>query len=285
MRTSGLLKRGVTPVVLLSMLFLCFGGGAVASEPTSPAQVVERPEVVRGFNTYGAAMTEQNVDELRDEYGANVVRLQIHPTNYAQKHGVPLSQAWDEVLDETEQGLQEAARHGIMTVVDLHSVPIAASKNSPAFWSDDATLDVLVSCWDEIVERLAPYRDYIWGYDLLNEPHNTAELPLGASKWHAWAQQLTDTIRSADQTTPIIYEASPGALPRGFIENEWIDAGPGIPCSTRVIFSSSMMTMSSTPCTGTSSMPTRTRGPRSITAAPSPRTGRARWSIPGRTTA
>lgn len=229
MRKPVLRKYGLVPVLLASMLLSCFGGSAAASEQRSPGSVVERPGTVRGFNTYGAAMTEQNVNELRNEYGANVVRLQIHPQNYAQQHNVPLSQAWDDMLDVTEQGLKEAARQGLMTVVDLHSLPIPGSKNAPEFWNDDATLDVLISCWKEIVQRLAPYRDYIWGYDLLNEPHNTAELPLGASKWHGWAQQLTDTIRTLDQTTPIIYEASPGALPRGFIENEWIDAGPGYP--------------------------------------------------------
>lgn len=230
MHTTGLLRRGLVPVALIAIAISHMGLGSPASAlaQESPA-VVDRPDIVRGFNTYGAAMTEQNVDELRNEYGANVVRLQIHPQNYAAKHKVSLDQAWDAVLDETERGLQEAARQGLMTVVDLHSVPIPGSKNAPAFWADDATADALVSCWEEIVQRLAPYREYIWGYDLLNEPHNTAELPLGAAKWPDWAQQMTDAIRVLDETTAIIYEASPGALPRGFIENEWIDAGPGYP--------------------------------------------------------
>lgn len=203
---------------------------ATFSEPAvAETATVTRPDVVRGFNTYGAAMTPQNVDELRDEYGANVVRLQIHPQNYAQQKQVSLEQAWTASLDLTEQGLIEAAREGIMTVLDLHSVPIPGSKNAPAFWDDDATAAVLVDCWQQIVERFAPYRDYIWGYDLLNEAHNTAELPLGAAKWPGWAQQITDAIRELDSTTAIIFEPSPGALPRGFIENEWIDAGPGYP--------------------------------------------------------
>ena len=202
---------------------------AAAAEETTAASGVVRPDTVRGFNTYGAAMTPQNVDELRNEYGANVVRLQIHPQNYATKHNVPLDQAWKAVLDETEQGLIEAGRRGMMTVLDLHSVPIPGSKNAPAFWDDDATAAVLVDCWQQIVERFAPYRDYVWGYDLLNEAHNTAELPLGAAKWPGWAQQITDAIRARDTETPIIFEPSPGALPRGFKENEWIDAGPGYP--------------------------------------------------------
>lgn len=218
-----MLLRRCMPVLVAALLSPWFGGSAAAAE------VVARPETVRGFNTYGSAMTQQNVGELRNEYGANVVRLQIHPQSYAQRNNVPLPQAWDYMLDVTELGLKEAARQGLMTVVDLHSVPIPGSQNAPEFWNNDATLDALISCWEEIVQRFAPYQDYIWGYDLLNEPHNTAELPLGASKWHGWAQQLTNTIRTFDQTTPIIYEASPGALPRGFIENEWIDAGPGYP--------------------------------------------------------
>lgn len=230
-----LFGRRTVGAVLASVLLL--GGlwaptvvadAAAAVGNEAPAEVI-RPDTVRGFNTYGAAMTQQNVGELRNEYGANVVRLQIHPQNYAQQNQVSLEQAWEASLDLTEQGLIEAAREGIMTVLDLHSVPIPGSKNAPAFWNDDATAGVLVESWQEIVERFAPYRDYIWGYDLLNEAHNTAELPLGAAKWPGWAQQITDAIRVLDATTPIIFEPSPGALPRGFKEGEWIDAGPGYP--------------------------------------------------------
>ncbi|MGV8882066.1 MAG: glycoside hydrolase family 5 protein [Rhodoglobus sp.] len=218
----------LTAGVLLAS-FVTFTPATSADAVEEPSVDVVLPETVRGVNTYGAAVTQQGAQELRDEYGANVVRLQIHPQNYAQQKGVSLEQAWDDVLDLTEQGLIEAARKGMVTVLDLHSVPIPGSKNASAFWADDATLDVLIECWEEIVQRFAPYRDYIWGYDLLNEAHNTAELPLGAAKWPGWAQQITDAIRELDSTTSIIFEPSPGALPRGFIEDEWIDAGPGYP--------------------------------------------------------
>lgn len=219
----------VCVLIVVALLTSNTAADAAVMQETQENVEVVRPDIVRGFNTYGAAMTQQNVDELRHEYGANVVRLQIHPQNYAQQKHVSLEQAWAASLDLTEQGLIEAAREGIMTILDLHSVPIPGSKNAPAFWDDDATADVLVENWQEIVERFAPYRDYIWGYDLLNEAHNTAELPLGAAKWPGWAQQITDAIRVLDSTTPIIFEPSPGALPRGFKENEWIDAGPGYP--------------------------------------------------------
>lgn len=222
--------RSALAVVAAAALLLTFlPGAASAVEASTTAPPVDRPEIIRGFNTFGERLTPQNAAIVRNEYGANAVRLQIHPQQYAQQHNLSLDQAWDKSLDLTVQGLEEAARNGMMSIIDLHSVPIAGSKNAPAFWTDENSLIALVASWEEIVDRLAPYREYIWGYDLLNEAYNSAELPLGAANWPLWAQEITDAIRAVDQVTPIIFEPSPGALPRGFKENEWIDAGPGYP--------------------------------------------------------
>jgi hypothetical protein len=114
----------------------------------------------------------------------------------------------------------------------MHEPPLAnpaLKTNTDEFWNDDANRQLLIDSWKEIAQRFEPYRNNIWGYDLLNEPFNKSELPIGNEKWPIWAQDITDAIRAYDKQTPIIYEASPGALPRGFVENKWIDAGPPYP--------------------------------------------------------
>ncbi|UVJ39226.1 cellulase family glycosylhydrolase [Arthrobacter sp. CJ23] len=229
MKWSARSKSVLTLVAAASLLLTYPPEAASAVDATTDAPHIDRPEIIRGFNTFGDRLTPQNADTVRNDYGANAVRLQIHPQQYAQQHSVSLEQAWDKSLDLTVQGLDEAARKGMMSIIDLHSVPIPANKNSPTFWADENSLVALVASWEEIVQRLAPYREYIWGYDLFNEAYNSAELPLGAADWPGWAQEITDAIRVTDQATPIIFEPSPGALPRGFKENEWIDAGPGYP--------------------------------------------------------
>lgn len=185
------------------------------------------PPLIRGVNSvrpgeYGRA---------RGQFGANAVRYFLTPQSMANSGGYSVAQAWQLQLELLERGVRAAARQGMWTVVDLHQPPNAdrVAAQRPEFWADDGNLDVLVGAWRDIVQRLTPYRDYIWGYDLLNEPYNKDELPLGASKWPRWAQAVVDDIRTRDATTPIVLEPGPGALPRGFVENEWIDAGPGYP--------------------------------------------------------
>lgn len=186
------------------------------------------PTVVRGFNTSAFG----DLKRAKEVFGANVFRLQLTPRTEAVRSGVPITIAWQRQLEYMEGALQEAARQGMYVIVDLHEPPLAdpnLKTNTDDFWNNDVNGQLLVDSWKEIVQRFAPYRNNIWGYDLLNEPYNKSELPIGNEKWPVWAQQITDAIRMYDKNTPIIYEASPGALPRGFVENKMIDAGPGYP--------------------------------------------------------
>jgi aryl-phospho-beta-D-glucosidase BglC (GH1 family) len=219
-------KRRVSIVLLAAILLMGFVNFFPIRASADSGSTVFEPRIVRGFN----AAINDNIGKAKD-FGANVVRLQLIPRNEAVNSNISIAEAWQKQLNKLESAIKEVAKKGMTAVIDMHNFPYpdSVSMNSSAFWDNDANLTVLINSWEEVVQRFAPYRNYIYGYDLLNEPYNQSELPLGASKWPIWAQQVVDAIRVYDQTTPIIYEVSPGALPRGFIEDEWIDAGPGYP--------------------------------------------------------
>ncbi|MBW5448550.1 cellulase family glycosylhydrolase [Cohnella sp. CFH 77786] len=227
------MKRTARPVRIRMLavwmaLSLGLAGMWTPDAPKAEAGGTFQPTVVRGFNT--SAFT--GLARAKDVYGANVFRLQLTPRTEAARSGVSISVAWQRQLENMEGALKDAARLGMYVIVDLHEPPLAnpaLKTNSDAFWFDDANKQLLIDCWKEIAQRFAPYRNNIWGYDLLNEAYNYSELPLAAANWPVWANEITDAIREYDPQTPIIYEVGPGALPRGFIENQWIDAGPPFP--------------------------------------------------------
>jgi hypothetical protein len=160
---------------------------------------------------------------MKDVFGANVVRLQLKPVTEATRNGISIAAAWQKQLDKMEFALKDAARRGMYVIIDLHEPPIADPSQTPTtvgFWNNEANLQILIDSWKEIAQRFAPYRYNIWGYDLLNEPTNPQELPQGVEKWPDWAQQIVNAIRVYDTQTPIIYQASPGALPKAYTENQ-----------------------------------------------------------------
>jgi hypothetical protein len=207
------------------------GANATPSLPPQAAPQAQaagfQPPMIRSVNS----VRPRDYVRARENFGANAVRYFLTPQSMAASGGMSVAQAWHLQLELLEAGVREAARLGMWVIVDLHQPPNGdrIPFQRPEFWANDGNLDVLIGAWRDIVQRITPYRDNIWGYDLLNEPYNRDELPLGASKWPGWAQAMVDDIRTRDATTPIVLEPGPGALPRGFIENEWIDAGPGYP--------------------------------------------------------
>ncbi len=203
---------------LLVIVSLAWAGVVFPSGNKADAIGEFSPPLVRGFNTsaYG------DLPRMKSVFKPNVVRLQLKPRTEALISGVSIAQGWQIQLDKMEGALQESAKQGMYVVIDLHDVPLSdpnLKTTSPEFWGDDTNKQVLVDSWTEIAQRFAPYRGNIWGYDLLNEPYNSAELPNAASKWPSWAQQIVNAIRIHDTVTPIIYEVSPGAIPRGFAQN------------------------------------------------------------------
>ena len=120
----------------------------------------------------------------------------------------PEYERWlDDRLDLLENVLAWARKYGMMICVDLHVPPGSVRDNSEMrMFTDKACLDLYVKCWEKIASRFKGNTDVIYGYDLLNEPHqNRHEVP-----WSYWdAQRLAaEAIRRIDPDTAIVMEAN-----------------------------------------------------------------------------
>lgn len=222
------IARLSVPVLAFCMAFSLLGIIVPVKVAKAGGEPAFSPPTVRGFNSgaYG------QLERAKQVFGANALRLMVSPRVEASRSHISVAAALEVQLTKLESALQEAARQGMYVIIDMHDAPIdnvSLKANTAEFWNDTGNLNALIDAWKLIVQRVQPYKDYIWGYDLFNEPYSAPELPIGNVKWPIWAQAITDSIRQLDKETPVIYEVSPGALPRAFIENEWIDAGPGYP--------------------------------------------------------
>ncbi len=110
-------------------------------------------------------------------------------------------------LDLLEKVLAWARKYGMAICVDLHVPPGSVRDNSETrMFTDKSCLDLYIECWEKIARRFKGNADVIYGYDLLNEPHqNRHEVPY--SYWDA--QRLAaEAIRRIDGETTIVMEAN-----------------------------------------------------------------------------
>ena len=173
------------------------------------------PSVVRGFMVSGRG-SQEDYDDIRS-WGANVIRLQVHPARYATREGKEFWAALPSYLDQVEQQVRRAKQAGLKIVVDLHEPPFPNAKfERPEFWNRKDLADTFCRVWTEIAKRLLPYKETIWGYDLCNEPLDRTQLPNAPYQWRPLAIKILNAIRKVDPETWIIYETGPGSLFNGF---------------------------------------------------------------------
>jgi hypothetical protein len=158
---------------------------------------------VRGF--VSGVIDSTTFPDMRS-WGATVVRLQLHPG----------TMPWPTLLDSMESDVRAATAAGLKVVIDMHNAPVANPLEA-SLWTDSTLQPNLISAWTDIDRRLQPYRESIWGYDLLNEPLDPAQLPAAPKQWRGIAINTMTAIRAIDPTVWFIYEPGPGALNYGFI--------------------------------------------------------------------
>ena len=66
--------------------------------------------------------------------------------------------------------------------------------------------------WKAIAERMLPYKDTIYGYDIFNEPLSWAQYPWAPREWRGIAIEIIKAVRSVDKDVWIIYEPGPGGF-------------------------------------------------------------------------
>jgi len=202
------MKKTLIYCLLLSFTYGCYAQvGNYALQPSPP--------IVRGFMMNGNN-SQKDYDDAR-AWGANVVRLQIHPARYAINHAKEFWNAWPSCMDQMEEQVKRAKQAGLKVVVDLHEPPFPhANFERPEFWNRVDLADTFCRVWKDIACRLLPYKDVIWGYDLCNEPLDRTQLPNTPRQWRPLAIQIINAIREVDPETWIVYETGPGSLFNGF---------------------------------------------------------------------
>jgi len=221
--------RKVTFILLIvfSALLACSNSDPETTKPkTDPETPVvdpnqgqeglsDTPPLVRGFMVSSLSSTDKNTLQTVKSWGANVIRLQLNPMNYAVKQmGSTYEKQINSYISMLKQRLAEAKAVGLKVVVDLHEAPRLVDGEIPTgdntataeFWKDPTTKPAFVTFWDRVANELKDhfYNDVVWGYDLFNEPSiGWTRIP---PEWKGIATECVNAIRKYDQDVWIVYE-------------------------------------------------------------------------------
>lgn len=130
---------------------------------------------------------ERYFDEMAD-WGANIVRFAIHPSNLNQV-------GWEKAFEIYDQGVAWARERNMYVIMDWHSIGnLLTEKYTNAMYN--TTFDETIRFWQTTAQR---YKDEptVAIYELFNEP--TYQQPgLGEITWEQWRvmqEQIIDSIR------------------------------------------------------------------------------------------
>ena len=184
-----------------------------------PSSFVLRPSAkrlppLRGCMLPARATTEADIETLH-QWGATMARYQIVRNWNGNDDNQDLAEyaAWiDSRLDNIEDVIRWARARGMKIVVDVHVPPGGkrASDREMNMLHNDVFADAWIDTWRRIATRLRGNRDVIYGYDLINEPHQH-----GRVKNDYWTLQrrAAEVVRAIDPETPIIIESNGSDAP------------------------------------------------------------------------
>lgn len=184
-----------------------------------PDSVAKRPQL-RGVQLPAVRCTEDDFKTLA-EWGTTLVRYQMTNAPHVRDGEFPESAlpryfAWlDERLDHLDrQILPWANRYGMKVVIDLHEPPGKRVKGGGEFLMmiDEEYREAFLKVWRMIATRFKG-RSGIYGYDLVNEPHQTRRTAV--DYWNI-QRMAAEEIGKIDGETPIIIESNAMDSPRTF---------------------------------------------------------------------
>ena len=120
------------------------------------------------------------------DWGANVVRFAVHPTNLN-------AMGWEETFKAIDQGVAWAKEHGMYVIMDWHSIGNLKEEKytSPMY---NTTLAETFKFWRTVAER---YKDEptVALYELFNEPTVTGTGNCTWGEWKEIQERIIDTVR------------------------------------------------------------------------------------------
>jgi hypothetical protein len=166
---------------------------------------------VRGYNhsfqnPNNPWFNETHVAELKAD-GANLLRIHLF---YNASWG-PFTTVWPQMRNVTVQTVQACKNQGIKAVVcfgfgpwETNGIPYLSQE----MWARSDLSSTYRQLWREMVNDLAPVKDAVWGYDLLNEPHNS-NWTLPPTQWRQLAIDIVNEIHAVDPLAWCIYDVGP----------------------------------------------------------------------------
>ncbi|MFO7957773.1 MAG: cellulase family glycosylhydrolase [Candidatus Brocadiia bacterium] len=169
---------------------------------------------------YGTETSEEDLRTLAEDWGANLVRLQMNwvPMKKAEVWARDLDayEQWlESILPEIDRGIELCEKYDLKVALDLHTPPGGRVERGvcPLFTRKDCQ-DKMVEIWRRLARRYRG-RKVIWAYDLLNEPVEPPPGP-GVVSWRELATRVTRAIREIEPGKPVIFEPGPWGGCAGF---------------------------------------------------------------------
>lgn len=167
----------------------------------------------------------KDIEVFAGQWKGNHIRWQMNwgfPNGSADKATVEEFANWvKSECDLLDKMLPYCEKYGVLVCLDLHTSPGGRDKSLKArMFEHKEYQDAFIDTWVKLVTK---YKDSpaIWGYDLLNEPCETA-IPEGKGilNWRDLAEKTAQIIRKIDPVKPIIVEPAPwgGPEPLEFFE-------------------------------------------------------------------
>ncbi len=172
-----------------------------------------QPAIVRGC-TCPAAKAFPDLHT----FGGNAARtwISLKPESYTADGLAEYGPGWEKQLDRLETYLQAARDARMKVILTIGGETFGKNISTDKFWNNPGLPAVVCKVWRGIAERLLPYRDVIYGYDLYNEPLDWSQMPNAPRQWRDIAKNVIKAIREVDKETWLVYETGPGGLSWGF---------------------------------------------------------------------
>lgn len=136
-----------------------------------------------------------------DYWAAKQLRLLRVPFKWERIQHEPFGPLTEAEVGVMRQMLQEADERGLKIILDLHNYGRRkVGEQTYILGEPELPLEALGDFWKRLAAELQEYKSCIYGYGLMNEPHDMLE----HTPWVKIAQACISEIRKVDTVTTII---------------------------------------------------------------------------------
>lgn len=193
----------IRKITLLSVLVLGLATNSLKAQ---------RHELPFGVNLAGAEFAH---DKIPGVYNKNYIYPTVAELEYFKSKGLTLIRLpflWERIqhklngpldkaeLEKMKSFVSEAQKRKLWVILDMHNY-CRRYENGERFLigSKEVGVPQFADAWAKLAAEFKSY-DNIWGYGLMNEPHDL----LKSTPWFSIAQAAVSKIRTVDTKTPII---------------------------------------------------------------------------------